>query len=411
MKREVDSCGNTHSIYKQNKVRVIKLIRDHQAISRAGIAKKSGLSAPTVSRIVEDLIADGLVQEIGEGESHGGRRPMMLEFSGKNNFIIGIDLGTTSIYGALSDFDAEIYAEIRIPTKAKEGFPEVMKRTSRVIDELMDRKNNLNGKIFGIGMAVAGLVNRKRNIVEFSPNFRWHCADVAGELAGNVGLPIFFDNVTRVMAFGEMCYGVGKSHKNFICINVGYGIGAGIVVEGIPLYGTSGMAGEFGHIILEKESRIACDCGNFGCLESLASGNAIAKAACRELESGARSILRDMCGGDFSQISAEMVADAAKQGDSLAWAVFNRAVEYLGVGIAGLINLFSPEVVVIGGGVAESGDILFDKVRKTVNARALKKIASGVDIRPATFGMKAAVMGAISLVLMDVIGLGANHLG
>jgi len=410
VKRKSTAVGNSHYINRMNKIKVINLIRSNQETSRAEITKKSGLSGPTVSRIVEDLINDGLVQDIGEGESRGGRRPKMLKFSGKNNFIIGIDIGTTNIYGILSDFNAKIHAEVKVPTKVEEGFIQIMKRTSEVIHELMSRQHNSNGKIFGIGMAVAGLVNRRRNIVEFSPNFHWNNVDVVGELAKNIDIPIIFDNVTRVMAFGEMCYGVGKSHKNFICINIGYGIGAGIIVDGDLLYGPSGMAGEFGHITLEKDSQIQCDCGNFGCLEALASGNAIAKAAQLQLKSGARSVLHDMCEGDFSKVSAQMVAEAAKQGDSLAWGVFDRAVEYLGLGIAGLINLFSPEVVVIGGGVAQSGDILFDKVRKTVNARALKKISSGVDIRPATFGIKAAVMGAVSLVLSDVISLGANHL-
>jgi glucokinase len=140
-------------------------------------------------------------------------------------------------------------------------------------------------------------------------------------------------------------------------------------------------------------------------LEALSSGNAIAKAAQGELNKGAKSTLMDICGGDVTSVSAEMVAEAAKKGDTVAWNIFNRSAEYLGLGIAGLINLFSPEAVVIGGGVAQAGDILFDKVRKTVNARSLKRISQEIVIKPATFGTKAAVMGAVSLILDEVLKL------
>jgi predicted NBD/HSP70 family sugar kinase len=188
-------------------------------------------------------------------------------------------------------------------------------------------------------------------------------------------------------------------------VNVGYGIGAGIIINGQPLYGAKGMAGEFGHITLEKDSKIQCYCGNFGCLEALSSGNGIARAARLELEKGAKSILRDMCNDNLDNLTAEMVADAAKKGDALAWNVFHRAAEYLGIGISALINLFNPEAIVIGGGVTMAGDILFDTVRKTVKARALSKISHEVEILPATFGLKAAVMGAVSLILQKVLNL------
>jgi glucokinase-like ROK family protein len=303
--------------------------------------------------------------------------------------------------------DAKVREEAKRSTHVEEGFYSVMERTSSIIDELKEHLGPKQSRIFGIGMAVAGLINRERNIVEFSPDFHWHNVDILGALTPKHKLPIIFDNVTRVMALGELHYGVGREYKNFVCVNVGYGIGGGIVIDGKPLYGPYGMAGELGHITLDKDSLVQCDCGNFGCLEALASGHAIARAAQTEMRSGAKTLLTEMGGGNISEVSAEMVANAAKKGDSFAWNVFDKAAEYLGLGIAALINLFSPEAVVIGGGVSQVGDILFDKVRKTVNARALNKIAKDVVIRPATFGMKAAVMGAVSLILSEALNL--NH--
>src|SRR5512135_1600470 len=397
--------GNAKFISEINKIKIINLIRDSDGISRAELAKTSGLSAPTVSRIVETLIHEGLASEIGAGESRGGRRPTLLKFSGVDSFIIGIDLGTTNIYGVLTDLDAKVIAEIRRPTQVEEGFAKVMERTSGIIAELRDHLGPRQARVCGIGMAIAGLINRELNIVEFSPDFHWHNVDIRAGLGQDPDTPVIFDNVTRVMALGEMWYGAGRDFRNFIMINVGYGIGAGIITQGAPLYGLKGLAGEFGHITLEKDSDVQCECGNFGCLEALASGNAIAKSAQKELRAGAVSILQECCEGDPSRVTAEMVADAAKRGDGVAWSVFDRAAEYLGLGIAGLINLFNPEAVFIGGGVAQAGDILFDKVRKTVQARALKKTSGAVSILPATFGLRSAVMGAVSLILSGVVNL------
>jgi glucokinase-like ROK family protein len=392
-------------ILKLNTRRVLKLIRDNPSISRAAISRLSGLSAPTISRIVDNLINEGLVEEIGIGTSNGGRRPNLLRFSPNNNFIIGIDLGTTNIYGMLANLEAEIISEEKIPTGVEEGFYSIMDRTWEVIEGLKEKLGEKQAHLCGVGMAVAGLINKKRNIVEFSPNFHWHDADIVGYLAQKTDIPIFFDNVTRVMALGELCYGVGRKYKNFICVNVGYGVGAGIIINGQPLYGTKGMSGEFGHITLEKDSKIQCYCGNFGCLEALSSGNGIARAARLELENGAKSILLDMCDGNLNSLTAEMVANAAKKGDVIAWNVFHQAAEYLGIGISALINLFNPEAIVIGGGVTQAGDILFDTIRNTVKARALNKISKEVEILPATFGLKAAVMGAVSLILQKVLNL------
>jgi len=398
--------GNAKFISEINKVKVTNLIRDNHGISRAALAKKSGISAPTVSRIVETLIREGLVTETGMGVSNGGRRPTLLKFSGVDKFIIGIDLGTTDIFGILTDLDARVIAEAKHPTRVEEGFPRVMERTSDLINELRNHLGEKKSKVRGIGMAIAGLINRERDIVEFSPNFKWHSVDVRAALPQASEIPVVLDNVTRVMALGEMWYGAGRNYRNFIMVNVGFGIGAGIIVQGSPLYGLKGLAGEFGHIILEKDSPVQCGCGNFGCLEALSSGSAIAKAAQKELRGGAVSVLSEMCGGDPSRLTAEMVVNAAKHGDSLAWTIFDRAAEYLGLGISGVINLFNPEAVFIGGGVAQAGDILFNRVRKTVNARALSKTASDVTILPASFGPRAAVMGAISLILSGVVNLG-----
>lgn len=400
--------GSSHYINTLNKIKVLNLIRERGGISRADLAKKSGISAPTITRIVDSLIREeGLVRDVGEGVSSGGRKPVLLEFAGLDNFVIGIDLGSTSIYGVLANLNAEIIADVSCPTGVGEGFALVMKRTREVITELLHDSAIQGKRIFGIGIAVAGLINRYKNVIEYSPDFHWRNADIIAALQPGIDIPIIFDNVTRVMALGERCYAVGSKVKNFIVVNIGYGIGAGIIIDGKPFYGPRGMAGEFGHITLEKNSPVLCECGNHGCLEALASGRAIAEAAREALENGTASMLTEMCGGQYDEITAAMVAEAANRGDRPAQRIFYQAAEYIGIGISGLVNLFSPEMVIIGGGVAQAGDLLFDTVRHIVAERSMQAITRNLIIRPASFGSKAAVMGAVALILNEVLHL--NH--
>lgn len=402
--------GSPQYINKLNKIRILNLIRERGILSRADAAKLSGISAPTVTRIVDQLIhEEGLIREVGAGKSSGGRRPKMLEFSSLENFVIGIDLGTTHIDGVLANLNAETIAEVKIPTDVNQGFERIMHRTAEVIKELRQNPAVRGKKIFGVALAVAGLINREKKIVEFSPDFHWENADIIKTLRKKCDLPIIYDNVTRVTAIGELLFGIGKELKDFVVVNVGYGIGAGIIINGTPLYGPKGMAGEFGHITLDKNSNLRCECGNYGCLEALSSGRAIALRARSVLnQNSTASMLLDMCQGDLTAITAAMVADAASKGDELATRIFSEAAEYLGIGIAGLVNLLSPQAIVIGGGVAEAGDLLFDVVKKTVAARAMKNISAALIIRPSTFGLRATVKGAIALILSEVLHLNFN---
>jgi len=405
---EKDTCqkGNSKYVNKLNKIKILKLIREHENISRADLSKTSGISAPTVTRIVDSLINEKrLVREIGEGVSKGGRKPTLLEFAGQDNFVIGIDLGTTHIYGVLSNLNAEIIAEITCPTHVHKGFSEIMAKTSEIINRLLDNPKIQRKKIFGVGLAVAGLINQKKNIVEYSPDFRWTKVNILEELQKNCSLPIIFDNVTRVMALGELWYGIGSKVKNFIMVNVGYGIGAGIIMNGKPFYGPHGIAAEFGHVTIDKDSKVQCECGNYGCLEALASGRSIALCAKRRLENGEESALERMSEGNFTRITAKMVFDAARNGDKLAMEISDTAIEYLGIGIAGLVNLFSPEAILLGGGVSQSGSFLFEKVNKIVRERSLSVIVRDIEIKPATLGKRAAVKGAIALILSKVLNL------
>lgn len=397
--------GSAEYINRLNKIKILGLIRESSTISRADLVKKSGLSAPTVTRIVDFLINDKkLVVSLGIGDSKGGRPPILLKFDGKSNYVIGIDLGATVTRGVLSNLDGEFIKEIDFPTRLDKGFDVIMDDVSNLINQLADSKKNLRrDRIYGVGIAVAGLINLNKQIVDYSPVFDWNQANVLGALESKVEFPVIFDNVTRLMALGGMCYGKGQSQQHFICINVGYGIGAGIIVNGKLLTGADGYAGEFGHITIDKNSDIQCSCKKYGCLEALASGKAIAITAQSRLARGQESLLNEMCQGDHSKVTAKMVADAAKEDDELALNVFTRAMEYIGIGIANLIGIFNPDLIVIGGGVSLAGDIFFDNIRSVVQKNLMQPTARQVQILPVAFGANAAIMGSFSLILNNVL--------
>ncbi len=398
--------GSPQYINRLNKIRILNIIREMGQTSRAEISKTSGISAPTVTRIVDNLIyEEGLVYEVGVGRSSGGRRPTLVEFSGYDNFVIGVDLGTTHIHGVLANLNAETIAEIKCETKIEEGFKNIIDRLTDVICKLRDHQKVKGRKVLGVGLAVPGLINRRDNIIEVSPDLHWEYVDLKKILYDKCDLPLKFDNVTRVMALGELWYGVGRKTKYFCVINIGYGIGAGIVINGKPLYGPFGMAGEFGHMTIDKDIRVQCECGNYGCLEALSSGNAIAKRAIREIKGGTSSILNNMNNGDIDKIDAKMVAEAARKGDQLSQKIFNDAVEYLGAAVSSLVNLISPEIVLLGGGVSQASDLLFDRLKTIMTNRTIMTRTRKIKIIPVTFGQNAATKGAVALVLNEVLNL------
>lgn len=396
--------GSPQYINKLNKIRILNIIRERGHISRAEISKLSSISAPSVTRIVDGLIHDeGLVQEIGVGKSSGGRRPTLVEFAGQDNFVIGIDLGTTHINGVLANLNAETINEIRYETHIEEGFECIIGRTGDIICGLMQHPKVKGKKVLGVGIAVPGLINRSENMIELSPDLHWEYVDLVKYLRDKCDLPIKFDNVTRVMALGELWYGIGKTLKYFCVVNIGYGIGAGIIIDGKPLYGPFGMAGEFGHMTVDKDSEVKCECGNYGCLEALSSGHAIAARAIIEIELQNGSILKDKVNGDLGKIDAKIVADAAREGDQLSQIIYYDAVEYLGSAIASMINLISPQMVLIGGGVAQAEDLIFERIKKIVAERTIKTRSRNVIIQPVTFGESAATKGAVALILSEVL--------
>ncbi|MBS2212684.1 ROK family transcriptional regulator [Carboxylicivirga mesophila] len=395
--------GSAEYINRLNKIKVLNLIRESGEISRAEIVKKTGLSAPTITRIVDSLIkTEQLAEQIGIGESKGGRPPMIVRFKGEDSYVIGIDWGRTHIYGILSDLNGNTLFAQDIKTNQTDGFESDLKLVSKITEKLIFKSGIDKRKLRGIGVAAAGFVNNKTDVIEYSPNFNWENVDIRKPLAELFQVPVIVDNVSRVMARGELMYGVGDKFKDFVFINIGYGIGSGIIHKGQAFFGFEGIAGEIGHTRIHSDAAagLICACGKLDCLECYASGRGISSLAENKLKYYPHSSLNGL-----SELSTQHIAEEAKKGDELALYLFNQAADYLGMSIAAVANLLNPQVIVLGGKVSNAGSFFTERVRSVFQREVIQQSSRRIEIVQSKLSNEAAVIGAVSLILNEVLNL------
>ncbi len=386
-----------------NKKKVLQLIRHHKEISRSQLVKETKLTTPTITRIVDDLIVnDRIVKNIGFENSKAGRPSAIVGFNNKENFIIGIDLGATHIRGVLSDLEGSFLYEIQVPTEIEKGFEFIFENVIDIINKIRNRRGIDPDYIKGVGIGVAGLVNYKTGEVEFSPDFGWEGINLNLELKKRLDIPFFFDNSSRLMALGELEIGKFNNLTNFVVINIGYGIGAGFVLEGSVIKGYNGLAGELGHVLVDYKSTVQCKCGQYGCLEALASGHRIASLGEKLIQNKKSAILLELANANSGVVDAKIIALAAIKGDKECLKIYNEITEYLCIGIRDIVNILNPEAIFIGGGISFAGDFFFNLINEKIPAYLFKSKFK-VPIYPATFGEHATLMGAISLVRNKIL--------
>ena len=312
---------------------------------------------------------------------------------------IGIDVGGTNVKIALVDKSGKIIYSNSVPTYAKMGYEYTVNNIKQAIKDLMKETNTTAKDIDGIGFDFPGQVDYKTGVVKLAPNIPgWVNVPIAQMIEEEFHIPTRIDNDVRCAALGEMKFGAGQGCENFVCITVGTGIGSGLVVNGQLVRGASNAAGEIGHIKLQMKDGLICGCGDTGCLEAYASGPSIVAMAQDYIKGGKSTKFREMAAAEGGEITPYMVAKAAEAGDPVAKRIFAMVGEYIGIGLTSVINLLNPEKVIIGGGVAEAGDLLLDPIRKTIKERAMVVAGSAVEIVPAQLGNSAGVIGASMLI-------------
>jgi len=310
-------------------------------------------------------------------------------------YVLGIDIGGTNIVvGAVTEDGSRVRGLVSEPTGVPEGPDAVIGRILRMARSVMAvaRAEDSDAEIIGVGVGAPGPLNRKKGLVIFTPNLRWTNMPLRDRIGKALDLPASLDNDANCAMLGEHWVGAAKGAMNAVCFTIGTGIGGGIVVDGKLVHGASDVAAEIGHITIDVNGR-RCGCGNDGCLEAYASGPAIARRAMEAIEAGAASQMSTTPGGPAS-ITAQTVFECAAAGDALADELVRDTARYLGVGIANMLNIMNPEVVVICGGVTKAGDHLFVPLRREVSRRAFKPAVQACRIVPGQLEGSAGVVGA-----------------
>lgn len=316
-------------------------------------------------------------------------------------YIIGVDLGGTSINVGAVPFDGGTVLGMRsLPTEAQHGAKFVVDRMVGMIEAVIRDAKREGGfsdeAVLGVGLGSPGPLDRSSGTVLETPNLGWRNFPLRDLIANAVGLEAELDNDANAATLGEWWLGAGRGVDSLVGLTLGTGIGGGLILGGEVYHGVSDVAGEIGHMTIDSTGR-KCNCGNYGCLEAYASGPAIAARAVEGLEAGAASLLPDMVNGDFARITSETVSEAILAGDAYAAEVMRETAKFLGTGVANLINLLNPEMIVISGGVTRAGDHLFEPLRAEVRKRAFKKAAESCRIVPGELGDMAGVIGAAAL--------------
>lgn len=317
-----------------------------------------------------------------------------------NQFYVGVDLGGTNIVVCAMSSDGTRQHGLRMEhTRADEGADAVIERMARMVEETilitMQETGVPREAFHGVGVGAPGPLDREAGIVLVAPNLGWKNVPLRDRMTELTGLPATLDNDANCATYGEWWIGAAKGAHNVIGITIGTGIGGGIILNGVLYHGSSDVAGEIGHTTIDQTGR-RCGCGNYGCLEAYASGTAIAERAREAISFDQDSILPAMVDGDMSKITAALVYEAAAKGDAVAIEVVRDTARFLGTGLANLLNIFNPDVVVIAGGVTQAGEALFAPLRAEVRRRAFKPAVDACRIVPGSLPGTAGVVGAVA---------------
>ncbi|MFD2446652.1 ROK family protein [Bacillus sp. CGMCC 1.16607] len=384
-----------------NKSMILNKIRVSGSISRAQIAKDTKLTPPTVSSIVKELIEEELVIESQQGESSGGRKPTMLVINEHGFYVLGLDIGPVKIRIVLTNINGDVLASHSKELPSTITNEILLDLLIAEIHFMLENFAEPHRKLIGIGIGMHGVIDVEHGNCLFAPDLQLRDIPIKEILGEHFQAPVKVENDARVMALGETWFSSDHNKSGtIVTINVGQGIGAGIVVEGNLLHGEHNLAGEIGHMSIDLSGN-KCTCGNFGCLQTLASGVAIKERALKELAMGKNSFLHEMVNG----IEAKTIYEAACKGDLLSIELLHNTGIYLGIGITNLIHLLNPTKIIITGGVSNAGDYILKGIKDTVAGRALTLNAKSTEIVISKLGEYSAAIGAAALVLVELFSI------
>ncbi|WP_431041697.1 ROK family transcriptional regulator [Streptomyces sp. P1-3] len=381
----METPGSQSSLHRANLERVVRAVRMAGSLTQAEIARSTGLSAATVSNIVRELKDGGTVEVTPT--SAGGRRARSVSLSGDAGIVVGVDFGHTHLRVAIGNLAHQVLAEEAEPLDVDASAAQGMDRAEYLVNRLIAATGSSPEKVIGVGLGVPGPIDMETGALGSTAILPgWAGTNPRDDLAARLGVPVHVDNDANLGALGELVWGAGRGVADLAYIKIASGVGAGLVINGQIYRGPGGTAGEIGHITLD-ESGPVCRCGNRGCLETFTA---------------ARYVLPLLHSSHGTDLTVERMVQLAREGDPGCRRVIADVGRHIGSGVANLCNLLNPRRVVLGGHLAEAGDLVLNPIRESVARYAIPSAARQLSVMPGALGGRAEVLGALALVLSEM---------
>ncbi len=377
------------------KKQILRAIYFSGSLSNSELSKQINLSTPKVNSLLLELINDGLVQELGRGDSSGGRRPNIYGLVHNGFYVVGITININrTIISIFNSMNEEVSGPHYFPIKMQSDIT-IFKQVSEKLEKVVKESKIPHNKILVAGIELPGLIDLKKGInLTYFPQVN----NLFDELKKIFGIPVFFNHDAKVRTFVEQHFGLAKNKKHVLMLQVDWGLGLGIITNGKLYSGKSGYSGEFGHLPI-VDNGVLCSCGKQGCLETMVSAVAISRMAKEGIQSGKSSLIKKLVKNDLEKIEISTVVKAANLGDQFAISLFTEVGHWLGRGIAYLIQIFNPELIIIGGRVAEAGQFILAPIQQSIHIYSNRDISNNTEIKFSELGTKAGTMGAAAYAL------------
>jgi glucokinase-like ROK family protein len=398
--------SNINSVKLHNLRTILQVLLYEPDLSRIQLARKTNLSNTTITNLISELLEQNIVTEVDNGEKNArelrpvGRPRTSIHLEPNARYVVGVHIGVGIFRVAVANLLDEMLINRMGQFEINAPSSQVMEKVAAAIKATLAESGVDRRRVLGIGIGASGLVEVATGINLLAPNLNWHDAPLRDYFQNQLGLPVFVDNNVRAMAMGEAYFGVGRGVDSLAFVYGRVGVGAGLIVRGQPFRGSVSGAGEIGHTVMLLEGGEACRCGNSGCLETLVSESAILRCADVIAKRHPEGILANTMHERQEIAPIERVFEAGRQGDQEVRQMLEERAYYLGVALAGLVNLFNPEMILLGGIFSRGEDFFLETVRRITRQMAFGRMGERVRIESSGFGWKAGVLGAAALALM-----------
>ncbi len=393
-----NSRNQSHGVEQKKilyKKQILKTFYFHGSMSNSKLSGIIKLSTPKINSLLVELIDEGLVKELGRGDSSGGRRPNMYDLVEDSFYVVGITINVNRTIISIFNSNNKMVDENRFfQIKMQPDF-DIFLQVNDELETMLHKHQILKEKVLAVGIELPGLINQKQDV---NKTYFPEIENLSGKLREVFGLPVVISHDAKLRAFAEQHFGLAKNKKNVLLLQVDWGLGLGIIINGKLYTGKSGYSGEFGHLPI-VDNGVLCTCGKQGCLETIVSANAIARMAIQGIKAGNSSMIKELVQDDPDKIDISVIIEAAKRGDQFAISMFNEAAHWLGKGIVYLIQIFNPELIVIGGRVSEASELITAPIQQAINTFSNRDISNDTVIKFSELGLKAGPMGAAAYAI------------